>query len=391
MKCKAFDKILKDFNFHPHKVKNWLNDNRMSLLEKKIIEGHMLVRNNQNLEVINLITNLPKSEHEFVNAHKNLLLGIAHNNLTHFEEAQLFLKDAIYALQNLELNYYLFIAYFNQFMVFANINSLNEMRKTLALMEQTPREIRLLEIRLLRCQFMYAEKSGDIKGAKKLAHKISFLKPDMVESDLIAQLVSEFIFYIKTDEHENAREVLIQMKQHRKFNLSENYNFMKTLLDNLMKNTPVYAYEADFQAIPMLYHQLKVIQAFEAHDISVAKTYWNLLQEKFPNIYLDDFHYAGNKCLFSKCLDKYTSSSEADLKTPFANEGSLSDKLVAILKQSPVPLSKNYLYEILWGEEPVDKDDLGRLASQVKRIRAKYGIDIQSRKGTYFIVQKKAG
>ena len=51
---------------------------------------------------------------------------------------------------------------------------------------------------------------------------------------------------------------------------------------------------------------------------------------------------------------------------------------------------------MIWGEAPEDKDQLRKLSVLVSRLRHDKGIDIQTRKGTYFLIKeisqkKKAG
>ena len=385
VKCKAFDQLIKKISLYPEKVKSLLDDKRLTILEKKIIEGHFLIRNNKTEEVIDLFYKLPESEIDFVKAHQHLLLGISFNNLSHFIEAKKHLATAEKIFLEIGLDYYLFSARFNLFMLHANLNQLAEMRASLICLEQTPREAKLLEIRLHRCQFMYADKSEDILGAEKLLHKIDKLKNEMAENDLIAQLVSEFTYYIKRENFEMARETLAQMKIQRKFNSSENYNFMKILLNHLTENTPVYVYDADFKNVPILHYQLKVIQSLESQDLSEAKVHWKLLQTNYPNIYGDDFVYHGLKCLFSLSLDKHITQKENPLDLNEINEGSKLKTFMALMNNATVPLLKDDLYKILWGVPAESKDDLKRLARLVTKVRNKYGLQIQSRKGTYYL------
>ncbi len=95
MKCKTFDAIIKELNYHPEKSKRWLEDKRLTMLEKKIISGYMMVRNNQNEDVIAELTTLGESDIEFVNCHRDLLLGICYNNTTRFHLAEKYLLKSM--------------------------------------------------------------------------------------------------------------------------------------------------------------------------------------------------------------------------------------------------------------------------------------------------------
>lgn len=388
VECKAFNLALQEINLQPEKVKKWLNDKRMTLLEKKIIEGHLLIRNNSNTEVVQAFSNVTDSHIEFVNAHKHLLLGIASNNLSHFENAKRHLEKAAALFLTLDPGHYLFSSHFYLFMLYSNLNDLPRMKQALDGMNSVKEKSRILKIRLMRCQFIYADESNDVNGAREWIKSISVIQEEMTEADLIAHLVSEFMFYAKLKEYDQAREILNQMKSHRKYHLTENFNFSRKLLDHLTLNAPIYAYDKDFKDVPILLHQLKVIQAMEANDPQEAKKYWGLLQKNYPQIYLDNFEYSGQKCLFSHCLEKHKAIKNPTRSIVDTQEGSKPETFLALLRASEAPLSSGYVYEVLWGAPPEQKEDLKRLTRLVSRVRAKYGVEIQSRKGNYFLEEK---
>lgn len=357
----------------------------MTTLEKKIIEGYNLIRNNSNSEVIQIFSILSDSPLDFINAHKHLLVGLANNNLSHFEEAKFHLGKAASLFKESDPGRHLFTAHFNLFMLFSNLNDLPRMKDALDSMKSIVLDLRILEIRLFRCEFIYADESDNIAEARNLIEKISAIRKEMTEDDLIAHLVSEFMFYAKHEEFDMARETLNQMKSHRKYHLAENFNFSRKLLDHLTHNAPIYAYDKDFKDVPILLHQLKVIQAMEANDPQEIKKYWGLLQKDYPQIYLDNFKYAGQKCLFSHCLNKYKIEEKPIHLIVDAQEGTKAETFLALLRASETPLSRNYIYELLWGNPPETKDDLQRLNRLVSKIRAKYEVEIQVRKGNYFL------
>lgn len=71
-----------------------------------------------------------------------------------------------------------------------------------------------------------------------------------------------------------------------------------------------------------------------------------------------------------------------------STDGSKLDVLVKLLESSETPLSKGYIYEFLWGEEPIDKTDFNKLTRLIYKARVERGLDIQSRKGSYFVEGK---
>jgi hypothetical protein len=238
-------------------------------------------------------------------------------------------------------------------------------------------------MRLLRCQFNLASETGDFQQAKVLLSLINPYKEEMCESDKISQLVSEFIFFVKIDDFEACRNSLDKMKSNRKFHLSENYNYMKKLLEHLTQDAPVYVYKEDFASTPILDYQIRIIGALEEKNLALAEEYWSKLKEIHPDLYSENFEFKGGKSLFYLCLKKHLSHIKT--KDILEEDHSISHlkRLVEIFKTSGGPISKGLLYEQLWNQPPSDKDDLKRLSRLISRLRTEKGMNIASRKGTY--------
>lgn len=392
MKCKAFDAFLREMNQKPQNQKKWLQDKRLTNLEKKIISGHLLIRNNQNLEVVKEMAVIGNSDIEFVNAHKEMLMGIAYNNLSEYHKAESHLKAAVELMSELQLPYYEFISSFNLFILNSNQQNFPAMESLLNRMKAIKLETKLQELRLLRCEFMYAVDTDKDELALSLIDKTATEKQHFAESDLISQLVCEFMFFVKVEDLDRARVCLTEMKLHRKFQLSENFNYMKKLLDHLTDNVPIYAYDKDFKEYPILLHQLKVIQALEAAENEAALASWKVLNSLMPQTFQNPLEYVGTKTLFSLCLEKYEKGSV--VLTLDENLGTLEERLLTLLTNAKAALPKPLIYEILWGNPPESKDDLAKLTRLTNRLRSKHGIDVKSRKGTYYVapgVLNKAG
>ena len=381
---KTFYKIIQDIGLSANKVRELIVDKRLSNVEKKIIETWLLVRNNQNKEAILGLSALPYSEMPFVEAQKNFVLGVALNNLSEFKNAQEHIQLAIPEFERLESVHFLFTSYFNLCHIFMNTKQFVHMDEVVRKMKDLPIESELQQLRLLRCQFNLASETNDFQQAKMLLAQIDPHKDEMCESDKISQLVSEFIFFVKIDDFDACRDSLEKMKSNRKFHLSENYNYMKKLLDHLTQDAPVYVYKEDFESTPVLDYQIRVISALEEKNNQLANDYWKKLQEIHPDLYSEDFVFNGGKCLFSLCLQKHRRSS---IQVNFIeDDGNVSHlrKLTELFKNSTGPLTKGFLYEQLWNQPPIEKEDLKRLSRLISRLRTEKGMNISSRKGTYF-------
>lgn len=386
MKCKTFDTILREMNFRPHKFGDWVKDKRLTQLEKKIILGYQFIRNNQNSKAVAEIRDLPLSGIEFVNAHKHLLMGIALNNQSLCDEALTELQKARDIFGSLNIDYYTFNTCFNLFIVYNNLRDMKGMEQVLMQMRLLKPDSEMMNLRLMRCEFMFADESDQNDLARKWLSQISTQREKMPESDQIGHLVSECMFLVKTEHLQDAMDVLNKTKQFRKFHLSENYNYMKKLLENLLFHIPVYAYKENFMAVPILWHQIDVVKSLEAGDTASALKSWNELQRMMPEVFQDNFEYKGAQCLFSLCLKKH---HKTKMKSPVtlddAGDASLLKKVVSLFENSDQPINKGHLYEILWGNPPETKDDINRLARLVFKAKKKYGLDIKTRKGTYFL------
>ena len=189
MNQKAFYRILFELGHSPHKAKKLMADKRLSHVEKKIIDGHLLVRNNKNQETIELLSKIAPSPMPFVESQRLLLLGVALNNLSRFKDAEINLRAAGDILKTLNAHSYLFTAYFNLFLTHYNLGNTESMREYLLLLEQTKARNKIQGVRLYRCQFLYHCDTNDFKKAEEYLHLVKLNKNEMLESDQISQLI----------------------------------------------------------------------------------------------------------------------------------------------------------------------------------------------------------
>ncbi len=386
MKEKAFYQFLLGFSSNPERMKHALEDKRLTKTEKLIIDGYLKIRNNQNIEVIELMKSSVPSPLKFVESQRLLLLGSASNNRSNLKEAESYLHASIEILNNLKAPYFSFFANFTLFWIYANLNQKEQMRLVLNVMEAIPLEGMHQEMRLLRCQFCYYQISENYEQAQLVMEEIEERKHELSESDIISFCVDKFSYLIQIEKFHEAYQVLSEMKKYRKFNLNENYNFMKKLLDHIVKDSPIYAYEEEFEKIPLLLNQIKLIQALEEKKIDEAKYYWKLLSASSPSTYGENFHYAGTKCLFSICLNKNIEKI-VDRSSLKINSGPTKfDSLVSILIENKAPVPAPIIFEILWGVPPKDKEDLKKVSRLVSRAKKEKNLNIVFRKGTYELI-----
>jgi hypothetical protein len=131
--------------------------------------------------------------------------------------------------------------------------------------------------------------------------------------------------------------------------------------------------------------QLRFIQALEETDLEKANKHWKDLTKMMPDVYQENFVFNGKKCLFSLCLNKHLFKTVRAQPIVRNENNSLVDALYQLLSNSSSPLSKSYIYEYLWNEIPIEKEDFNKLERLVSRMRSEKGVDAISRKNTYSI------
>lgn len=383
MKEKTFYKILIEFTTSIEKTKRSLSDRRMTKTEKLIIEGHLNIRKNLNLEVLKTFSDSTPSELPFVESQRQLLIGSALNNLSRFAEAEKHILQSLKILETIEAPFFQFYSYHLLFTIYDNLHQPALMLKTIKAMgplEKTKRQ----EAQFLICEFCYEQQVGNVDKAKTYLEQINTRMNDLSEGDIVRQLVNKFIFVVMLSDLKEASSVLAELKTFRNYQLTENYNFMKKMLDHLIDGSPLYVYDHQFQEVPILLHQLKVIQSLEEKNIDQARSHWEKLKAISPQTYGKAFEYYGATCLFSLGLKKHASSQETLV---LAGETKL-DQLHSIL-QKGTPVHGSMIHELLWGSVPEEKEDLKKVSRLVSRLKSEKQVTIEFRKGVYTLIQEK--
>jgi len=128
-----------------------------------------------------------------------------------------------------------------------------------------------------------------------------------------------------------------------------------------------------------------VIQSLEAGDHIEALRWWKVLQDQNPETYRSDFDYCGEQCLFSLALHRHLQLREG--AQALKNDALPKRKdlvLIEILSGSRSPLSKEVVFNFLWGAAPEDKTALNRLERIVSRVRFVHGLNVISKKKMLF-------
>jgi hypothetical protein len=389
-RVKTFMASMDWFNLTVAQKESYLKDKRLSQSEKKILECSLLLRENKFFEIISSLESL-KTHNILVESQRCYVLGVclnssgrAHHSIPYFNIAWKILKD--HDLKRYELNVLVQLFY-----VYLNIKTSGPLPEMLDRMEELMESNEKDQISFKRCLFNYHVFKGEYEIAKVHLKVLEKLKGKMHPGQFVSHLVDKFIYYLKIDQLSKCEQTLIELKEHRRYRITENFVFMQALLSHYMHRRPIYLYDEQFQKFPLLFLQLKVIQMLESGNKTEAEKNWLELNKINPEVYTNFLEYKGDKCLFSLCLSLYQKEQNIHFSEIFSGKLQLREKiLLETLCKTGTPVMKEILYMQIWKTPMVGKEDLTKLAMMITRIKRKTGVEIKSIKGSYMI-QFKSG
>lgn len=386
MRVKTFMSSMDLYDLTLKQVKTYLKDKRLTEGEKAILRSSTLLKYCEYQEIIDTLLPL-KIQHVLVESQRKLMLGIAYNKLGEPLNAIACLEESAATLRKYKLRRYEHIALVHLFYGYLNLKNRKGIKKTLELIEDIRTVSEKEKISLLRCKFNYAIFVQNTEDSLAYLKKLEKFESAMHPGQLIAHLVDKFTHYIQTEEFEECQLVLGKMKKHRRHNLSANYNYMKSLLNHITSNAPLYLYDKDFESYTLLYFQLKVVKCLSEKDEEGARKFWSELHGLNPEVFKTFMDYGGEKSLFSLCLAKYKNEVPQSPPSGFDLEGlkltKMESKLVRFLIDRPPSVDKMALIDFLWEDCQYDENTNSKLSMLVGRIRKKTGLNIVSQKGRY--------
>jgi hypothetical protein len=204
-------------------------------------------------------------------------------------------------------------------------------------------------------------------------------------------LTLAFMLYFKKKDFKKCYIVLEEYKDIPGPNIRGNYSFMKSLLDHIASDAPLYVYASNYKDFPELHNQLEVIKNLASGDNETAKKFWGMLAKHNPNLYQEDFTYQGDEGLFSVALKKHFKISHGEEFNPerLKEIPLLSEKIHYVLTHKSSPVSRSEMIHLLWGEEETPENS-GRLQKQISRYKNQFNIQVHCYQGTYFLKKKSA-
>jgi tetratricopeptide (TPR) repeat protein len=373
-------------NKNPTKAKSFFKDKRINQSEKIILKCFYHLRDNKFDKAEVELVSISKMDDPVVEAIRLQLLGIVYNNISHFNEAEKCFLSTLDLLRGKELTYFEMVSLYNLFVIAYNEKDDHKMKRFITLMNKTPQNTIPEQLMFLRSKLDFYTFHSKFNIAHKVIIEIESKKDSFAECDFASYLLDKMTLFIKQENFFQAIRTLEEMKKYRKYTLSENYRFLKLLLENVVDNQPIYFSDFHFSRIPLLLYQMKTIRSFEENDLDSANKYWNKLNSISSSVYADNFEYKGDKCLFSIALKKYLDRLQ-EQKFNIPDGISQHTKIVSILSQAKTPVKKDLLFELVYNKKPITKDEYQTLAKAIHRLKKKQGLKIQFIKGCYSLIQ----
>jgi tetratricopeptide (TPR) repeat protein len=384
---KTFIAALKQVHQSNTYLKRYFNDKRLSYGEKQILLAWMTLKKSDFFEVVEILDSITSTKYLLVKVQQNLLYGIVYNNLGEFDKALQYFKQAISFLEVQDYPEVTFTVYFNLFITATNAGEPKTMQAALGQLEQLKPTAIHQKLALKESQFTYYSYIESYAKAEEYLIAIEQNMEQMTAANKLSFLISKFIFLVNINNMNQAMHTLEKLKKFRAFKLSSNYIFMKTLIDQLVDDKPIYLYEYQFKDGPLLFKQVQVIKYLSEGDITLAKETWRQLAEMNPKHYQDKFCYLGEKGLFSRCLLKYQDKIHHKV-AKIDHSKSKTELIIEYLSNANAPLNKELLFELVWGRNVNSKDDLKILSALISKIKSRHNVNITYKNNSYSLSKK---
>jgi len=390
-KSKAFLDLILLHAKNPKRTKERLQtDRRLNQDERNIVRGFLLMRDNLNEKAHSLAQSIRCQQDPFVEAMRIYLMGATLNNQGKYTKALHYFKDCHHLLPKGFNPHLEFVILNNIFIIHMNLHQLAESREFLMMMQMIspiPEEDTLT---LQRLKFGFYLASEDSKNADESYALLSQNRGSFKDHELNALLIQFFRYGIVFNQLDICDGALNELKDQKKYALTQNFNYMKILLNHLRDHAPVYIQEQDFKDYPTLLLELKLIRALDQAKISELPQLWKDLQRINPQSFLDGYQYAGYRSVFSRCLELHQEKLKG-FKTLSVKEPTMSilDAIKYKLENEDF-VSKEQLHYYLYGKELESKLDLNRVSKYVNKLKTTGDLEIESVRGGYRLNKKSA-
>lgn len=267
---------------------------------------------------------------------------------------------------------------------YSNQKDVKSMEKYVHLIDEYQTDSDYIKLLIAQAKIVSLVVSDKIDEASKALDEVLTQKSKFLKAFLPSFLIMSFSLRLKQREFAECFSILEKYKKTTGFVVRVNYMYMKSMLNHLVKGKPLYTYESEFEHHPELLHQLEVIKALSRGDIDLAKKYWAILSKHNPKVYLQDFKFNGDFCLFSFGLEKYAGYVNDTSFNPIELNSIESplDRLSFIFENRIRPIAKDLLIKLIWNDD-VSQSSSARLRKLVSRYNQKSPVKLVSHQETY--------
>lgn len=384
IKSKVFLDIIQDHAKNPKRVKKILaSDKRLSHSEKMIVQGFLLMRDNKNSEALAMVEEISIQSDNFVEGMRQYLLAGVLNNLGHYQKALKHFKICHEIFPKNQVIHLEFVILYNIYNVHFNLHHYTVAHETIKTMRRLKGLNEEDSLRLLRASFWCTCMMEKAKEATIYFQALKKMTAQFINHDFVSLQRSFFYYGLVFQKYEICYDALNEMRTQKKHAQSQNYNYMKLLLDHLIEDKPIYLVESEYKNHQQLLWELKAIRALDNHKKEEFILAWKYLHSQNPETFLKNETYKGLKSLFSECLKRH----QDKLQRPEMKQ--IKDQAMPVLEALELKLkeakgiTREDLFYFLYGRQAETKDELNRISKYINRLKNEKDLNIHSKRGLY--------
>jgi hypothetical protein len=364
----------------------WLKKYPFSIFEKKLLKCFNLYQKNKKEEALKLL-NFNIKENPLLEGLRYYLKGLIYNQHGHYFYAVENLNQSIENFKKIKDCSFVINSICLLVNIYANRRDLSKLKESAEQLSRIKPQNDSQKLQKMYAEMCVYSITGQIQKCEQLY--LDFCEQDKSQIKIYKPyfLVCLFSAYAAELEYDRCKNILDDYKKISGCVVKANYLYMKTLLDHVISDAPLYFYAKDFKDFPELYLQLKVIKALKSGNLEEAKKSWLLLSKHNEFLYLKNFDFQGEKSLFKQALDRHKNNIEKvniDLKELNSLRGNLK-KVEYIFSKVKVPIQNEELIRLIWDEE-LTEVTLNRLRKLISDYVKKHKVSIKASDATYRVV-----
>ncbi len=374
---KAVDAYIKGQSTFFHKARRSIE---LSRKEKLLLDVRAKFRIADWHAALELLERFPSSEGiDFLSAECDFLMATAYFQMGQMEMASVYNLKSLDKYRQLNDRRGSFLSSYNLSSNYSRQGCLKlaEYYLSLALgLAETPSE----KVLILRAQACECSKQSRFQEAIALLKRAMELRQDLSEGDFINLKTVAADIYFRAGMVDMAEELLNDVRL-----VQSNLEHIRAEFDwrllNVLKSGQRLGVQPELLSSSDEYLlKWKIAKALEGGERKEAMIHWKSLMDLFPQTYKDHFETlreSDAKTIFMKYVAEMTKPKDLDrhVQRCQVKQGSLLEKLFAVLKSANGPLRKEEIIEHLWETAYLPEYD-ARFYKLVERLKSQTGLKI---------------